>query len=341
MKILVDYFFVLVYNTDMKSREMILRKLTDADGAYVSGEVLASQFGISRNAVWKAVRALQDEGFEIESVKNRGYALKGNNDLLTESSIGAYLEHEYDIRVLQSTMSTNNELKKLASAGAAEWTTVVAEEQTDGRGRYDRRFYSPRGAGVYLSMLLRPRFSASDTLFVTTCAAVAVCEAIASVAGKDARIKWVNDVFLNGKKVCGILTEASFDVESNGLTYAIVGIGVDVRSIPLPQELQGVMSSVFEAEEYPSGARARLAATIMDRFRYYYERIPTRDFYPRYRERLLGVGARARVVSGNFSGEGEIVGLDEDCSLLVKFSDGSLRRLSSGEVSVLPNINNF
>lgn len=318
----------------MKLKESILRRLEEAGGEYVSGEELAGECGVSRNAVWKAVRALEEQGFSIRSVKNRGYALSGESDALSASGIAAFLQEEYDIRVLQSTVSTNDEVKALAAAGAAEWTVVVAEEQTRGRGRYERPFFSPRGSGVYVSILLRPKLPANETLFITTCAAVAVCEAIGRVAGKDAKIKWVNDVFLGGKKVCGILTEASFDVESGGLAYAVVGIGINVNPCEYPEPLRSVATSVFSQGETFAGARARIAAALLERFRYYYERIHGRDFYPVYKNRLLGIGAHVQVVSGSLTGEAEVLDLNENCFLIVRFADGTIRKLSSGEVSI-------
>ena len=318
----------------MKLKERILSRLEEAGGEYVSGEELAKECGVSRNAVWKAVRSLANEGFCIASVKNRGYALRAESDALSASGMAALLTESYDLRILQSTTSTNDEAKTLAAAGAAEWTVVVSEEQTLGRGRYERRFFSPRGSGVYVSILLRPKLPAGETLFITTCAAVAVCEAIERVAGKRADIKWVNDVFLGGKKVCGILTEASFDVESGGLAYAVVGIGVNVRACAFPKDLRAVAGAVCSEEEYVPGMRARLAAALIERFRYYYEHIRERAFYPVYKERLLWVGKRVRVLSGVLSGEAEILDLDENCFLVVRFDDGSVKKLSSGEVSI-------
>lgn len=277
---------------------------------------------------------MEKEGFAISSVKNRGYALLEESDALSASGIEKFLHGERPVKMLKKTGSTNDEAKALAALGARDGTIVVAESQSEGRGRYRRPFYSPEGAGLYMSILLRPKIPASETLFITTCAAVAVCEAIEEVSGKYAEIKWVNDVFLGGKKVCGILTEASFDVESGGLAYAVVGIGVNVKAASFPKELQGVAASVFAEGEYPSEGRARLAAEILIRFRRYVDRIGERAFYEEYKRRCFVVGKRVRVLSGTLEGEAEVVALDENCFLIVRFDDGTLRTLSAGEVSI-------
>ena len=318
----------------MELKEEVLQRLESARGEYISGEQLAEQLGVSRNAVWKCVKRLEKDGFAISSVKNRGYAVLPESDALSAVGIEKFLPEGFGVKVLKKAASTNDEVKSLAAEGAPEWTAVIAEEQSAGRGRYRRPFYSPAGSGLYMSILLRPKFPASETLFITTSAAVAVAEAIEAVSGKYAEIKWVNDVFLGGKKVCGILTEASFDVESGGLAYAVVGIGVNVKAASFPKELQGVAASVFAEGEYPSEGRARLAAEILIRFRRYIDRLGERAFYEEYKRRCFVVGKRVRVLSGTLEGEAEVVALDENCFLIVRFDDGTLRTLSAGEVSI-------
>lgn len=318
----------------MELKERVLRRLEGAGGEYVSGEQLAGECGVSRNAVWKCVRALQAQGAKIACVRNRGYALT-ESGVLTAGGIQKYLRRPFDVSVLPRTGSTNDEAKALAECSAPEWTAVLAEEQSAGRGRYSRPFDSPAGAGVYLSIVLRPKFTAAETLYITACAAVAVCEAIAEVAGKYAEIKWVNDVFLSGKKVCGILTEAAFDVESGGLAYAVVGIGVNVKYRRFPEELAGVAGTVFGEGEYPPEGRARLAAAIMERLRDLYEHIPERTFYKEYKRRSFVIGRRVKVLSGNLSQEAEVLDLDENCFLKVRLADGAVRTLSAGEVRIL------
>lgn len=318
----------------MGLKDEILKQFESSRGVSYSGAELAKQYGVSRAAVWKAVKSLQKEGFAIQATTNRGYTFLAANDRLTEAGIRQYIPFPCELRVERCVGSTNDEVKKLAEEGANEWSCVVAEEQTKGRGRFNRKFISAEGAGVYISILLRPKFSAAETLFITTCAAVAVCEAIENVSGKSVGIKWVNDVLLNGKKVCGILTEASYDVESGGLSYAVVGIGVNVLYQEFPSELAGIAGTVFGEGEYPQEGRARIAAEIIKRFRYYYDRIPQRTFFPEYKRRSVVVGKRVKVFSGNIEGDAAVLDLDENCFLKVRFDDGTVKQLASGEVSI-------
>lgn len=319
----------------MELKEKILRRLESVRGEYVSGEQLAGECGVSRNAVWKCIRSLEADGVKLSSVRNRGYALLAESDALTVCGIEKFLHSPFSLKVVKLTGSTNDEVKALAEASAPAWTAVLAEEQSAGRGRYRRPFDSPAGAGLYLSVLLRPKFSAAETLFVTACAAVAVCEAIGEGARKYAEIKWVNDVFLDGKKVCGILTEASFDVESGGLASVVVGIGVNVKHREFPKELAGIAGTVFREGEYPSEGRAKLAAAILEKLRFYCEHIPERTFYAEYKRRSFVIGRRVKVISGSLEEEADVLDLDENCFLRVRLADGSERLLSAGEVRIM------
>ena len=322
----------------MENKELLKNKILECleskRGGFCSGEELAELFSVSRSAVWKAVKNLKAEGYNVKSVTNRGYCLDTDNDLLSVAAITNFLKNkEFSLQVLRSATSTNDIVKKLAESGAEEWTVVISEEQTAGRGRYNRAFYSPSGEGVYFSVLLRPEFSAAETLYITTSAAVAVCEAIESLSKKKAQIKWVNDVLIEGKKTCGILTEASFDVENGKIKYAVVGIGINVKQELFPNELKDIATSAF-GTEYRPGMRSELVAAVLDRLKYYYDKIPQRAFFEEYKRRSVVIGKRVKVVSGNLSGYAQIIDLDENCFLKARFDDGSERLLSSGEVSV-------
>lgn len=317
----------------MELKFEILQKLNQAQGS-VSGEEMAKEFGVSRSAIWKAVRTLKREGVAITAVQNCGYCLDGEEDLLDAKTIESMVQFPCRVKVLSKTASTNDEIKRLAEAGGEEWCVVLAEEQTEGRGRYHRKFYSQRSKGVYLSILLRPTFSAQETLFITTCAAVAVCEAIEEISGKSVSIKWVNDVFLDGKKVCGILTESTYNVESGQVGYAIVGIGINVIQQEFSQELDGVATSIFDKGEYPQNGRNSLAAEVINRFRKYYDCIPHRTFFSEYKRRSMVLGREVNVVSGNLSGKAEVLDIDNNCCLRVRFANGEVKTISSGEVSI-------
>ena len=322
----------------MENKELLKNKILECleskRGGFCSGEELAELFSVSRSAVWKAVKNLKAEGYNVKSVTNRGYCLDTDNDLLSVAAITNFLKNkEFSLQVLRSATSTNDIVKKLAESGAEEWTVVISEEQTAGRGRYNRAFYSPSGEGVYFSVLLRPEFSAAETLYITTSAAVAVCEAIESLSKKKAQIKWVNDVLIEGKKACGILTEASFDVENGKIKYAVVGIGINVKQELFPNELKDIATFVF-GTEYCPGMRSELIAAVLDKLKYYYDKIPQRAFFEEYKRRSVVIGKRVKVVSGNLNGYAQIIDLDENCFLKARFDDGSERLLSSGEVSV-------
>ena len=254
----------------MELREQILAALEAQKGNYLSGEALAKEFFVSRNAVWKAIAALRKEGHRIEAFTNRGYRLAPESDVLTPQSIAACLgdmAELFTIHVEQSLPSTNTHLKALAAEGAPEGTVVVAQEQTAGRGRMGRSFFSPRGSGVYFSLLLRPNMRAMDATLVTTAAAVAVTDALKSVCGIDAHIKWVNDVYVGERKVCGILTEGSFNVETGAIDSIVLGIGINVEPPPegFPDELRPIAAPLYMGSA-PAGVRSRLIAAVLSRF---------------------------------------------------------------------------
>ena len=213
----------------MALKDQVLTLLEQYKGSYLSGEEMAEQLGVSRNSVWKAIKQLQTEGHQITGVNRLGYTLDSRNNVLSAPGIQKYLKDPaLQITVQSSVTSTNTLLKQAAENGAPEGTVLVAEEQTAGRGRLGRSFYSPAGTGVYFSLVLRPAFSAAESSLITTCAAVAAAGAMEEISGHPTQIKWVNDIYTAGRKVCGILTEAAIDMESGGLQYAVLGIGINL-----------------------------------------------------------------------------------------------------------------
>ena len=322
----------------MRIKEAVLAELLKHRGNYLSGEELAAALSVSRSAVWKAIGQLRADGHTIEAVTNRGYRLTGG-DVLSREGIRRCLGNpEIDVHVYSSVASTNTLLKAWAEDGCAEGTVAVADEQTAGRGRRGRSFFSPKGTGLYMSILLRPAECDEAALQITTTAAVAVAEAIEALSGKTAQIKWVNDIYLDGKKACGILTEASLDVESGGLNYAIVGIGINALrpADGFPEELENIASAVFDRCEQPN-LRCRLAAAVLERFFSHYHTLGSDDCFEAYRQRSLVIGRRVTVLSGGVAvGEAEVLDLERDYSLRVRYDDGLETLLNSGEVSVLP-----
>ena len=213
----------------MSTKDELLKVFEENKGEYLSGEEIADRLEISRTAVWKAVNSLREDGYPIDAVKTKGYCLSQASDIVSAQGVGKYLTQDLDVVVYDEVDSTNTLLKKMASEGAREGTVVIANSQTGGKGRLGRKFFSPLNTGVYISVLLRPEdIEPQKALKITTMAAVAAAETIDEVSGKTALIKWVNDVFVDGLKCVGILTEASISMESGNLEYAVLGIGFNV-----------------------------------------------------------------------------------------------------------------
>ena len=322
----------------MATKEKVLKLFEENKGMVFSGEELARTLSVSRTAVWKAVKSLREEGYSITGTAGEGYALAPDTDILSIQGIQKYLRPPADalhLTVLQKTESTNTLLRKAAVEGAPEGTVIAANCQTKGKGRIGRNFYSPSDTGVYLSILLRPTgYSASQATRLTTMAAVAACEAMESTGSAPAAIKWVNDIFIDGKKVCGILTEAAFDLESASPEYIIVGIGFNVYppKAGFPDELTNIAGAIFPSPL--SDGKNRLAAAFLNRFCAIYHDADKTSYVSAYRERCFVIGNPVRVIRP--SGERNALALDIDnaCRLLVRYEDGSEEVLSSGEISI-------
>lgn len=323
----------------MTVKERILALLDGNKGEYISGQEIAAKLSVTRSAVWKSIKSLQAEGYSIHAVTNKGYSLSAHTDILSASTISSYLQKQckhLHIEVIKSVPSTNDEVKKLTVNGGAEGVVILSEEQTAGRGRMNRTFYSPTGTGIYMSILLRPKISAADSSLLTTAAAVAVSMAIERVSHKDTKIKWVNDVFMHNKKVCGILTEASLSLESGLLDYAVLGIGINVSPPQggFPKEIADIAASIFSDSENPGGIRNQLAAEILNHFMAFYEHLTDKLFLPEYKKRLFVLGQRITVFQDNKQREATAMDIDSDCRLKVRYDNGEEEYLSSGEVSV-------
>lgn len=322
----------------MTTKERLLELFESNKGMYFSGEEIAGKLNISRAAVWKAVKNLRSEGYVIDAVTNKGYCLSVETDILSPQGIRKYLDSQYmdmDINVLPTAVSTNTLVREKADSGMAEGYTVISNEQSDGRGRYGRKFFSPGGTGLYMSILLRPHnYSAGQAVRITTMAAVAMCEAIEAVSDKKAQIKWVNDIFVNGKKVCGILTEGSFGLESGVLDYAVLGLGLNVYNPQggFPEELEQIAGAVFDSTQ--NDMKNRLAADFLNRFMGYYTAGNQNDYIEKYRSRSLAVGKHITVILANQTRKAYVNGVDDECRLLVEYEDGEKESLSYGEIHI-------
>ena len=320
----------------MSVKDEVLKELENNKGDYISGGQLADNLGVSRNSVWKAIKALEKSGYEINAIPNKGYCLAEKNDILSSYSIKQHLKNPHlDISVFSSVTSTNTILKEMAEQGAKEGTVIIAEEQTPGRGRTGKQFYSPKGTGIYISILLRPDIPAEESLFLTTSAAVATARAIEDVSDKRALIKWVNDIYLEDKKTCGILTEGAFNVETGKLDYAIVGIGINV-CIPdggFPDNIKDIATAIFDKQTDSINKRSILIANLLDYFMEYYKDFKSKSYVKEYIERSMIIGKTITVIEGSKTSVAKAIDIDKNCRLKVQFEDGTTKWLSSGEVS--------
>lgn len=319
----------------MTVKDELIRLFERNRGTFLSGADIADKLGCTRGAVWKAVKSLQTEGYNISAVTNRGYCLDGA-DVLSAAGIEKYLTPECGAKltVYKETDSTNTRLRELAANGAAEGTTVVAGMQTNGRGRLGRSFFSPSDTGLYLSILLRPEMTAADAVRITTAAAVAVAESAEEVSGRQADIKWVNDVYMDSRKICGILTEASFSLESGGLDYAVCGIGINVYEPEggFPEEIRDIAGAVLTARV--EDARNRMAGLVISKFLRYYRELSEDTFLEGYRSRLIWRGEEINLIRGSEITPAKLIDVDERCRLLVERHDGTRDCISSGEISI-------
>ena len=189
----------------MSIKDEVLKQLEENKGEYISGGQLATNLNVSRNSIWKAIKTLEKDGYSINAIPNKGYCLEPDNDILSPQSIEQYLNYPLNLSVYKTITSTNTVLKEKAEQSAPHGTVLIATEQTLGRGRMGKKFYSPSNTGLYISILVRPDIPADQALFLTTSAAVATAKAIEDVSNKKADIKWVNDIYIYDKKVVAFL----------------------------------------------------------------------------------------------------------------------------------------
>ena len=322
----------------MNTKQRVLALFEEHRGNDISGERIAERLGLSRNAVWKAVRGLRDDGYNISAVTNKGYRLCEDNDIMSAEGIMPFLPTDSPINkitVYDALESTNTTAKEAAIAGAEHGTVIAAIHQTGGKGRFGRQFQSPDG-GIYMSVVLRTERLAQETpALITALAAMAVCRAIESVSDKTPRIKWVNDVFLDEKKICGILTEAVTDFESGSIQWMVVGIGVnfDTDENDFPDELRQIVGSVF-----PNGrgdvTKNQLAAKILNEIFFYCTEDMHGEILAEYKKRLMMLGEKITIIGAKERCNAVAIDIDQTAQLIVRMDNGELRTLSSGEISI-------
>lgn len=326
----------------MTVRDKTLAMLEKHRGEFFSGEKLAETLGVSRNAVWKAIKQLETDGYPIKAVKSKGYCLEETSDKLSLQGVVPFLDKGIDaslIEVYDSIDSTNSRAKELAVSGAKHGTVIISNEQTKGRGRYGKTFESPKDSGIYMSLILRPEeFSAIDPSLMTAYAAVVVSDVLGSISGKDIGIKWVNDLFFNGKKVCGILTEAVTNLETGRLDWIVVGIGINVTTDvhAFSSDVQTVATAIFD-DDNKSVIRNEIAASVVNQFFAREKEMTQEEMMQIYRDKSIVIGKQVSVVSGNQQFEAIAEDILDNGSLVIKTSDGLTKELRFGEVSVKVN----
>lgn len=319
--------------------EQILQLLRES-GGYISGEEMSRRLGITRSAVWKVIRALREQGYQIDSSTRLGYRLVSGPDILSAAEIRAVLgPHPWleNLVVLPEVDSTNNYLRKLAAAGAPAGTVVTAGMQTGGRGRQGRSFDSPAGLGVYFSVLLRLHTPPEAISHLTEAVAVAACDALEAAAGLRPGIKWTNDLILQDRKLGGILTELSLELESGQTDYVVVGIGINCAQTPeqFPEEVRPMAVSLQMAAGHPVHRSAVVAELMRSLSGMADTLLPEKDrWLERYRADCITLGREVRVLRNGTVRQGRAEGLDPGGALLITWEDGSREAVFSGEVSV-------
>ena len=317
-------------------KEKILALLKSSSD-YVSGQDICNRLGVSRTAVWKNINALKLEGYEIDSVNNKGYRLISEPDIINEMRIREYMNTKWmgkNIIYLPVTDSTNTQAKRLGEEGAEHGTLVVTQCQTAGRGRRGRSWESPEG-NIYFTFILRPDVEVSRASMITLVSALALAKAIEKVTGLNTQIKWPNDVVANGKKLCGILTESSTDLEY--INYVVVGIGINVNQASFPDELTDKASSLLL--ELGHGVdRGAVLGEFLNRFEAYYEIfIETEDMsglIDTYNELLVNCDREVKIIEKDRERILKAIGIDENGGLIVENPEGVRESIISGEVSV-------
>ena len=314
------------------SRETVLSLLLAHPGEYLSGAAMSRTLGVSRAAVWKAIEALRQEGYEITSAPNRGYRLESAPDRVREGELSGHLAGclvGSRLLCLDTIDSTNTEAKRLLNAGYRGNFLVVADEQTAGRGRQGKQFYSPRGTGIYMTVVVHHGRRLQDAVSVTTAAGVAVCRAIEELTDKHPQIKWVNDVYIDDKKICGILTEAVVGMESGLAEAMIIGIGANMQTEQFPPDVENAAS--LDADVSRADMIAAIADHLWEILDDGYE-----SYIDYYRSHSMLLGKAITFIRDGVTTPATAIGIDEIGGLVVRLEDGSVITLRSGEITVRP-----
>lgn len=318
-------------------KEEILKMLRETDG-YISGQELCNKFGVSRTAIWKVMKQLKEAGYNIEAQQNKGYHIVSAPDVMDAAELKSIWKPKWvgcEILYFDSIDSTNTKAQELAEKGYPSGTLVVADKQIAGKGRRGRNWESPSGCGIFMTLMLKPNINPNNASMLTLVSALAVAKALADITGKDAKIKWPNDIVIDGRKVCGILTEmsAQFDYINN----IVIGIGINVNNSSFPEEISATASSLRLLSGGKKYRRAEIIEKIMEYFEKYYSIfLETEDLSAlvnEYDAMLVNMKKQVKVLDPKEPFEGKAMGITKTGELIVDTWE-SRKLVSSGEVSV-------
>ncbi|SEF47973.1 BirA family transcriptional regulator, biotin operon repressor / biotin-[acetyl-CoA-carboxylase] ligase [Eubacterium ruminantium] len=312
-------------------KDDILRELLENKTNPVSGQYLADKYNVSRNAVWKAINSLKDKGYKILSKQNAGYILGDDNDIISSESIKHFLSagnKTIPIEVYDVIDSTNNEAKRQIISENIDRKLIVAEQQTSGRGRLGKNFYSPSNTGIYMSLIYKVPGGVKEPMLITMAAAVAVVRAIESFSDIKPGIKWVNDIFIGDKKICGILTEAVTDLETGMAENVVVGIGINYSTQGFPEELKAIAGSLF----IEGVSRDQFIAAVIDNLIALYREFKAESFMPEYISHNNVIGKKVRFDAPSGKTEGEVLDINPNGSIKVRDIDGTIYDIFTGEI---------
>lgn len=315
----------------------ILRLLKESD-TYISGQQLCNEFRVSRTSVWKTMEQLKKEGYIIEAVRNRGYRLINSPDVMSEAEISSQLHTGWagsKIVYFDETDSTNIRAKDFGEKGGVHGMLIVTDKQHAGKGRRGRTWDSPPGESIYMSILLRPRIAPDRAPMLTLVMGLSVAEGIRRITGAKAGIKWPNDIVINKKKVCGILTEMTTEMEY--INYVVIGVGINVNQRQFPEEIANTATSLYKETER-AYKRSELIAAVLERFEENYEKfLETGDLSgikEAYNAVLVNCGREVVVLEPGNEYRAAAEGINENGELIVRMADGKKRRVFAGEVSI-------
>ena len=318
-------------------KEEILKMLRETDG-YISGQELCNKFGVSRTAIWKVMKQLKEAGYNIEAQQNKGYHIVSAPDVMDAAELKSIWKPKWvgcEILYFDSIDSTNTKAQELAEKGYPSGTLVVADKQIAGKGRRGRNWESPSGCGIFMTLMLKPDINPNNASMLTLVSALAVAKALADITGKDAKIKWPNDIVIDSRKVCGILTEmsAQFDYINN----IVIGIGINVNNSSFPEEISATASSLRLLNGGKKYRRAEIIEKIMEYFEKYYSIfLETEDLSAlvnEYDAMLVNMKKQVKVLDPKEPFEGKAMGITKTGELIVDTWE-SRKLVSSGEVSV-------